>query len=259
MRRIIIVIGVVITMVLLANVFSVAKQSPDLGPVAVLKTTGPSTRALAAHRGGMGVYPQNTMRAFDAISDRHPEMALEMDVRQLGDGTLVLSHDASVVTPTGVKNLSDMTLAQWRDVRVPNPEGGSPAPPATLAEVLHKYGGGDVPLVIELKEARAADDFISSVWRYRKTVLVQSFNQRIVSRFVRSGLHTLQLSSDGNISIVPGVHSIGVENSAVTSSLIQRAHDEGVSVWVWGGDVKVSMRITDTRGVDGFIVDDPTS
>lgn len=242
---------VVVAVTALATVFSVATKAEPTGVVSSLQPP-----VVAAHRGGMAVHPENTMAAFEDVAANHPGVALEMDVRRLGDGTLVLSHDATITTSSGTRSLSSMTESEWRATRVPDPQGGS-APRSTLGDVLDRFGDRDILLVIELKEAPAAGAFIEAVWDYRDQVLVQSFSEKVTSRFVRSGLHALQLSTTANFTIVDGVHSVGVKNSAITADLITRAHTDGVLVWAWGDGTTMDLVDTDTRDVDGYMVDDP--
>ena len=48
-----------------------------------------------AHRGLAGLYPENTMIAFEKCLEYDPE-AIEMDVQMTKDGELVLLHDLTL-------------------------------------------------------------------------------------------------------------------------------------------------------------------
>ena len=55
-----------------------------------------------AHRGLAGLYPENTMIAFEKCLEYNPE-AIEMDVQMTKDGELVVFHDEEVSRCTGAK------------------------------------------------------------------------------------------------------------------------------------------------------------
>lgn len=259
MRKHGVVIGLatVVVTVLLGTILSVASPAIEEGVIA--DTSYP---ALAAHRGGAGLWPQNTMTAFQNVEQAHPGIALEMDVQALNDGTLVIFHDNTVnsLSANGATGkVKDLSPAQWKTLRIKHPTGGTPAPAATLAEVLNEFGGKNIPLLVELKDVNAANKFVETLWPYRDQVIVQSFDPTIVSRMVRTGFHTLQLADNSNVTLVKGVHSVGVQTLNITPALVARAHNAGVRVWAWGNEVAADMVNTDTRGVDGFIANDPTT
>lgn len=256
MRKRWVVMAVVVVTLLLGSIYSITTKTVDDGAV-----NDASYPALAAHRGGAGVWPQNTMTAFRNVEQAHPGIALEMDVQALKDGTLVIFHDDTVnsLSANGATGkVKDLTLAQWKTLRIKHPTAGTPAPAATLAEVLNEFGGKNIPLLVELKDVNAADKFIDTLWPYRDQVIIQSFDPTIVSRMVRTGFHTLQLADNSNITLVKGIHSVGVQTLNITPALVTRAHNAGVKVWAWGNEVTADMANTDTRGVDGFIANDPT-
>lgn len=65
-----------------------------------------------AHRGGGTLAPENTLAAL-RCGHAHGLLAVEFDVMQIGDGALVLMHDAELGrTVTGEGSLSRCTLAQ---------------------------------------------------------------------------------------------------------------------------------------------------
>ena len=68
---------------------------------------------LGLHRGGMDLWPENTVVAFEAAAQRWPDALLEMDVHMTADGHVVVIHDATVDRTTNGSGLvSTMTLAE---------------------------------------------------------------------------------------------------------------------------------------------------
>lgn len=245
------------TTAVLSNVLDVAEPEQAAGPVESM--TFP---AVAAHRGAAFVHPENTLTAFEQVTTDHPGIALEMDVRRLGDGTLVLFHDDSIdrlAADGRTGKLSQLTARDWATLRIKHPTGGTPAPATTLAQALDRFAGTGTVLVIELKDKTAAAPFIEAVWPHRSQVIVQSFDPQIVSRFARSGLHTMQLTSDEQPTLVDGIHSVGVQYDRITRRTVTAAHDKSVRVWAWGDGVRINDPHLLPLGVDALMVDDPNT
>src|SRR5699024_2649917 len=141
------------------------------------------------------------------VRGNHPGQPIEFDVRGLKDGTPVIIHDATVDrTSTSTGKVADMTPAQWSALRIKNPAGGT-VPATTLDQVIAEFGGTDTVLVPELKDSTIINQFIQKLWPYRHQVIAQAFNPDDVSRLVRSGFRTLQLTSTPT-TLVKGVYAL---------------------------------------------------
>src|SRR5918997_436516 len=67
-----------------------------------------------AHRGGAGLWPENTLYAFGRASALGADV-IETDVRLTADGALVLVHDESVARTTdGAGRVRDLALAELK-------------------------------------------------------------------------------------------------------------------------------------------------
>lgn len=65
-----------------------------------------------AHRGGWGLWPENTVFGFQKAVDMGVDL-LEMDIRSTKDGVLVVTHDAKVDRTTdGTGAVQDFTLSE---------------------------------------------------------------------------------------------------------------------------------------------------
>lgn len=208
--------------------------------------------AMAAHRGGPIVNPESTMPAFRNIVANHPGMLLEMDVHRLATGELVIWHDVDVDGTL----ISTMTGAQWRNVTVPRPGGGT-APAAFLSEVLAEFGSTDVTMFVELKAVAARQDFIAAVWPHRSNIIVQNFNAEHASVFIRSGLQTLRLSSSYLPPIMDGGYGVGTRHDLIRPALIESVHAAGQKVWAWTVNTQTEIDALFDMGVDGVMTDDP--
>ena len=208
--------------------------------------------AMAAHRGGPIVNPESTMPAFRNIVANHPGTLLEMDVHRLATGELVVWHDSDV---NGTL-IATMTGAQWRNVTVSRPGGGT-APAAFLSEVLNEFGSTNVTMFIELKAVEARQEFIAAIWPHRSNIIVQNFNAEHASVFIRSGLQTLRLSSSYSPPIMDGGYGVGTRHDLIRPALIQAVHDAGQKVWAWTVNTQTEIDALFDMGVDGVMTDDP--
>ena len=72
--------------------------------MSILKFINSKQRPLnIAHRGGMGLYPENTLLGFHASVEKHHADMLEMDLRITKDGKVVVFHDAILDRTTNGK------------------------------------------------------------------------------------------------------------------------------------------------------------
>lgn len=110
-----------------------------------------------AHRGGAGVWPENTATAFEAA--HRAGCVLETDVRHTSDGIAVCFHDATVERFTGeARRVRDLTVGALRDRCA---DAGLPL--VTVAELLHALP--DARVVLDVKDPGAVDDLAAVVRR----------------------------------------------------------------------------------------------
>lgn len=241
----------------LASVFSVATATPVQTPV-----DNQPYPTLVAHRGGGIIYPESTLQAFRTAHAVNPSAMIEFDVWALKDGTLVVNHDRTVDRTAAygaTGNVADMTLKQWRALRITDPQGGPPAPAATLQEVLDEFGGTDLVLVPEIKDADYVDEFIETVWPYRGQVVVQSLKRVVVERLAKTGLHVLQVTGvPETVDVVPNIYAICMKETKVTPAVIDRMRDHNVKLWSYTiNDSGRANELID-MGVDAIMTDNPT-
>lgn len=251
-----IVLAVVAVTVLLASVLSVASKSEE--PTSLDRINYP---AVAAHRCGAALYAECTLTGAKAVNNADPGVILEFDVQQLKDGTFVVIHDDAVdrVAAGGeTGKVANMTTAQWKQLRIKSPSGGTPAPATFLSDMLDEFGGTDTILMIELK-APNVDKFVEILWPYRDQVLTQSFDNNVTSRLARSGLNTIQLVSGTSYpDVVDGVYAVGMHKDRLNADTAKRITGTGARLWTWGASLKINDPTYLNLGVDGFLVDDPT-
>ena len=149
-----------------------------------------------AHQGGDGLWPSDTMFAFERAVAMGVDM-LEMDLHVTSDGALVLMHDETVDRTTdGSGRLEDMTLAEVKALDAGyrwTPDDGQTYPyrgqgitVATVEELFQAFP--DMPMNIEIKLVESqpvAEPFCQLIRQYnmQDKVLVASFHQDAMDEF----------------------------------------------------------------------------
>ena len=110
-----------------------------------------------AHRGLAGLYPENTMIAFEKCLEYNPE-AIEMDVQMTKDGELIVFHDEEVSRCTGAKGwVKDMTLAELREL---DPSNGFDIHDQKLSRICFVPKRGQA---LQLKKVKALPDGVGLI------------------------------------------------------------------------------------------------
>jgi glycerophosphoryl diester phosphodiesterase len=140
------------------------------------------TRSPFAHRGLHDLardIPENTMPAFEAAVAAG--YGIELDVQQLGDGTLVVFHDEDLRRAAGVDlALQDITRSRMVDLALFGTKLRAPL----LTDVLRLIDGR-VPLMLEIKhhgrDTRIARAVHDEVRGYHGALTIQSFNPFVLA------------------------------------------------------------------------------
>lgn len=249
--------------------------------------------AVMAHAGGDGLWPGNTMRAFDG-AQRLGVDVLEIDMHKTSDGVLVAIHDDTVDRTTdGTGSVSQLTLGEIQALDAAyrwTPEGtrlevapgaalpyrGTGVTVPAISEVLRAFDIGvnidikqhDEATAQELCRLIAAEDAVDRV-------MVASFSAPTLNAFRRAcpqvatsasprevvtffALATLRLAA----AYSPPFDALQVPVSqsglrVVTPQFVRAAHSRGVEVHVWTIDDVDEMRELIAMGVDGIITDRP--
>lgn len=239
--------------VILASILTVAAPAKKSGPVA-----GQEYPVMVAHRGGLLEYPEGTLRAFRGAAA--VGAMIELDVWALKDGTLVVNHDETVDrTSDRTGKVADLTLAEWRQLRITDPKGGPPAPAATLQDVLDEFADTNTVLVPEIKDENRINEFVEQLWPHRDQVVVQSLTGDVVKRLAKTGLPTLQVTAKPETAnIIPGVYAVNMKETMVTPAAIDRWRSAGVRLWSYMVNDQNRVDELIDMGIEGIMTDNPT-
>ncbi len=118
----------------------------------------------SAHRGGAGLYPENTMYAFRRAVELHRTDLLELDVHATSDGEVVVAHDATLERCTD--GSGPLAALRWSelsrlDAAFHTPLQGRGITVPRLLEVLRAFPA--IRLNVEVKNAAAVQPFVDLV------------------------------------------------------------------------------------------------
>jgi glycerophosphoryl diester phosphodiesterase len=240
-----------------------------------------------AHRGGRGLWPENTFYAFERAVELGVDV-LEMDVRSTKDGALVVMHDHTVDRTTdGTGPIQDFTLAEleeldagynWSDDDGQTfPFRGQGIAVPTVAEVLAAFP--DVPMNIEIKQSQPpiAASLCQMIRDYGMTewVLVASFDTNTIKEFrtacpevaTTAGEDEVRILFGLNLAFLGAIYSPPAEAvqvpeysgdlHVVTRRFVHTAHARNMEVHVWTVNDSDDMQRFLDLGVDGMITDHP--
>jgi glycerophosphoryl diester phosphodiesterase len=237
--------------------------------------------AVAAHRGGAALWPENSLLAFRSAAALGAEY-LELDVHQTRDRELVVIHDPTLErTTTGAGAVKDVRLADLTTVRLKDARGTVTAEPVPrLDEVVALAAMRGRRLLVEIKvdAARARypdieERVLAALDRHRMSAdaVVMAFEEETWRRVralrpdVRAGaLYSPRRMPPGILlgealrhAHDAGVAFVGLDQSLVTADTVAQARGLGLVLGVWTvNDPGVMRRMIDAP-VDVLITDRP--
>jgi glycerophosphoryl diester phosphodiesterase len=240
-----------------------------------------------AHRGGGGLFPENTLEAFE-YSARLGVDVLELDVHQTADGALVVMHDSNVDRTTdGRGQVRDLTLAEVKKLDAGfrfTVDGGKTFPfrgrglfVPTLAEIF-----GALPeMTFNIEPKQHEPSIIAPLCgliRERKMVdktIVGSFDQTTIDDFRRQCPEVATSASPAEVSKFLALSKTGLSESynppmqalqvpqkfggwqIITKEFIADAHSRNLQVHVWTVNDAAEMQNLIDLGADGIMTDYP--
>lgn len=284
MKRCIILLSVSI---LLFNACVPEQEAIEVNPFMIQKGEAP---IIFAHRGGMGLFPENTMVAFKGSVDLGVE-ALEMDVLLTKDGELVTLHDFNIdrtsdgkgnVTNHNYQDLLQYNFASnFESVNgdVPYSDGMIQIP--RLEEVFSTFP--DKMFMVELKDSirngkKAAEELKYLIEKYelQNRISVVCFQEQVLDYFyqITDGKISVGMTEDESIEFIStglsGIEFLYNPRASLAAlpieyggyrldykRLIKSAHRRNIAIIFWTVDDKETMRDLIEKGVDGIITNRP--
>lgn len=198
------------------------------------------------HRGDQTAAPENSMPAFEAAGRSGAEF-VETDVRETGDGVLVVSHDDSLQRMCGEDRLiSEMTYDEIRQYPIINGSNASQYPDnliPSLEEYIACCNRYSMTPVLEIKSIRTEEgmaSFMKLLSQSKKDPVVICFRIETLSklrelgfggrlqwiRTVRMTASMIQHCKKYNLDICSEYKNISMND-------ISNAHQNGLRISIW--------------------------
>ena len=224
-----------------------------------------------AHRGGAGVFPENTLPAFKNAIDIGYKY-LETDVHLTKDREVIAFHDESLERVANIsEKISDLTLKELSQIKIDNY-----ATIPTLLELLELFP--EAKINIDPKSDSVVTPLIELIEKTNSIsrVCIGSFSDKRLKQIHKSLGPKLCVSA-GPKSVMKFLagkyarinsrftyHCLQVPERSgpvkvVTREFVQRAHAKGLQVHVWTIDDPDKMHELLDLGVDGLMTDEPST
>lgn len=240
-----------------------------------------------AHRGGKGLWPENSLFAFERAVALGVDM-LEMDLHLSADGEMVVIHDATLdrttngqgpVAALSLQHLQALDAGyRWTaDGGQSYPYRGQGVRIPTFADVLERFP--TTPKVIEIKvpdvgmEARLCEALTAHDQTDR--VIVGSFYERSLQAFREQCPAVATSAGPGSVRLLLALNLVGLGSvlspsyqalqiperhsglTVASERLIRTAQARGLSVQLWTINEQPVMRRLLDLGAQGLITDYP--
>lgn len=275
-------------MIMLGAVYgSMRRSAGEPAPARAFFTRGERRPLVIAHRGGAGLWPENTLYAFERARDCGADV-IELDVRASADGVLVLMHDPTVERTTdGAGRVAELGAAELKRLDAGHrwtPDGGRSFPlrgrgltVPTLEEVFAALPGMRFNIEPKQETPSLAEPLCRVVRERRMTdsVLVGSFRQAVLDEFRRVCPEVATSASPTEVSAFLTLHKAGLGAAyspamqalqvpeyagglqVLTRSFVEAAHGRNLAVHAWTVNEPGDMRRLLEMGVDGILTDYP--
>ena len=262
--------------------------TPDARQAAYYENT--RTPLLIAHQGGDGVWPGDTMFAFEKAVALGADV-LEMDAHITKDGHIVLMHDEKVDRTTdGAGLIEDMTLDELKQLDAAYkwsiddgqtfPYRGQGIQVPALAELFTAFPQMRYVIEIKLTENPIDKPLCDLIREYnmQDKVVIASFHDEAMANFRTTCPEVATSASRGEVTkfvvlgkvflsglVKPGYESIqppwnpkdSKNIPVMTKRFIRESHAKNVAVEPWTVDDPDLMRQYIEWGVDGIMTDRP--
>jgi glycerophosphoryl diester phosphodiesterase len=246
-----------------------------------------TTPLVVAHRGGNGLWPENTLLAFREAATLGADV-LEMDVHSTKDDVLVVLHDDTVDRTTNeVGAVRDLTLAEvqsldagydWTaDGGASHPYRGKGARIPTLEEVFQAFPGQRLNIEIKQFDPPITTPLCRMIRKHdmENSVLIASFDPPTMADFRNECPDVATSATASEIRWFLRMHTVLLGNLyrgeaevfevpsqlrnfvVVTPDFIEQSHDHNVRVLVWTVNGEDEMKRLIDLGVDGILTDYP--
>ena len=240
-----------------------------------------------AHRGGAGLWPENTLHSFERAVDLGVDV-LETEIHSTADNILVLMHDNTVDrTTNGSGPISAFTLEELQTLDAGynwSADGGQTFPfrgsgitVPTLEELFTALPTVHINIDIKQEKPSLLGSLCETIRTFDMVdrVMVASFSSKVLKAFRRVCPEVATSAGTGEVALFYGMNLVflgGVYRSAfqafqipeyssglrvLTKRFVKTAHSLNLPVHVWTINETADMQRLLDLGVDGIVTDYP--
>ncbi len=248
-----------------------ASETPAAAPPEQPATaeTAAEPLQIIAHRGYSGVYPENTLSAFQGAADIRADY-FELDVQRTKDGEIVVFHDDTLNRITGREG----TIADYSYDELLSMDFGAWFSPAfagekipKLSEALQIAADRGLKVYLELKDIGEAPGFPTAVAETAKAqgmaeqCLFACFNYGYLSeiREYDPSLKLLYNTTSPDLSMPENAPAdyYGLWVESASPGLIAKIHERGSKAFIWTANTPQQMLSLRDMGADGLTTNEP--
>lgn len=240
-----------------------------------------------AHRGGAGLWPENTLYAFERASALGVDV-IETDVRATADGELVVIHDEGLGRTTdGAGRVGSLTLAEIKRLDAAyrfSTDGGRSFPlrgQGLTVPTLREVFAALPHMRFNIEPKQAAPSLAAPLCRLIREqnmadkVLLASFTASALAEVRRECPEVATSAATGEVASFLTLHGAGLADSyspamqalqvpehagavrVLTRDFVRAAHGRNLRVHAWTVNAEGDMRRLVEMGVDGIMTDYP--
>lgn len=211
------------------------------------------------HRGAKALEPENTLLSIKRAMEIGVD-AVEIDVHLTKDKEVVVIHDSTVDRTTNGKGpVGNYTLKEIKKL-----DAGKGGKIPTLEEVIDLVKGR-VKLIVELKEEGVEDKVVELIKRHglHGSAYVISFWHMAVKRIkemdsrIKTGVLLVGCPVDACIARSASADALVMNYAFVNGEFVEKAHQEGLKVFIWNIDDPDMLKSYVDMEVDGIGSNDP--
>lgn len=218
---------------------------------------------IVAHRGFSGVYPENTLLAFQKAVELGVDF-VELDVHQTNDKEIVVCHDYTIDRTTDGKGyIKEMTYEEIKKYDAGKWKGYPGEKIPLLKEVFEKFGN-KIKILIEIKECDVST-LIKLIKEYRmeKRVIVGSFNLEYIKEvrnllpIISTALISYEVPENIDQLIKYGIRKLDIHFHNLNKEIVKELVSYGFVVNTWTPDTEEELKKAIDYGVQFITTDRP--
>jgi glycerophosphoryl diester phosphodiesterase len=225
---------------------------------------------IVAHRGGAGLFPENTRTAFAGVAGFAREgnlprlLAAELDVQSTADGVPVVFHDDTLERLTnGIGPVRQYSLAQLqKEIRC-----ADGLPPPSLTEVCRVLASSPLRLFVEIKDPAITSATLAVLQNegWQERCVVGSFHAEVLAALPEeagwAGLWLLppreENGGQGLQPPSPVIRLMGLSRQQATPENVAFWQQRNYAVWVYTVNSPTDRVGLTATGADALISDFP--